>query len=132
MNYLLDTNICIYLIKTKPPAVLQHFKTLAPTQVCISSITVFELLFGVENSQSPQRNREALDMFLKPMNIIDFTADDAKHAARIRAELKKQGTPIGAYDLQIAAIALNHNFTLVTNNTAEFVRVTGLVLENWV
>lgn len=132
MNYLLDTNICIYLIKTKPPAVLQHFKTLAPTQVFISSITVFELLFGVENSQSPQRNREALDMFLKPMNIVDFTADDAKHAARIRAELKKQGTPIGAYDLQIAAIALNHNFTLVTNNTAEFVRVTGLVLENWV
>lgn len=132
MNYLLDTNICIYLIKEKPPTVLARFKSIKPTQVFISSVTVFELFYGVENNQSAQRNQAALEQFLKPMSVVDFTLEDAKYAARIRADLKRKGTPIGAYDLQIAAIALNNDFTLVTNNTAEFERVAGLPLENWV
>jgi tRNA(fMet)-specific endonuclease VapC len=132
MKYLLDTNICIYLIKEKPPEVLARFTSLKPTQVFISAISVFELQYGVENSQTPKRNLSALDNFLRPMNILDFTTKEAKVAAKIRADLKRKGTPIGAYDLQIAATALAQGLTVVTNNTSEFERVVGLKWENWV
>lgn len=131
MKYLLDTNVCIYIIKAKPPAVLARFEYLKPSQVFISAVTVFELSYGVENSSARKRNLAALESFLRPLSIVDFTAQDARYAARIRAELKRKGTPIGPYDLQIAATALSNHFTLVTNNTAEFARVTGLKLENW-
>lgn len=132
MKYLLDTNICIYLIKEKPPEVLARFTTLKPTQIFISAISVFELHYGVENSQAPKRNLAALESFLRPMSIVDFTPKEAKHAAKIRVDLKRKGTPIGAYDIQIAATALAYSLTVVTNNTSEFERVVGLKLENWV
>lgn len=132
MKYLLDTNICIYLIKEKPPEVLARFTTLKPTQIFISAISVFELHYGVENSQAPKRNLAALESFLRPMSIVDFTPKEAKYAAKIRADLKRKGTPIGAYDIQIAATALAYSLTVVTNNTSEFERVVGLKLENWV
>jgi tRNA(fMet)-specific endonuclease VapC len=132
MRYLLDTNICIYLIKKHPPEVLVKFQQVQLKQLHIPSIAVFELYYGIEKNNSQQRNLSALERFLEPLTIVDFTLEAAKKAAKIRSHLEKQGTPIGVYDLQIAAIALSHNMTLLTNNTREFERVKGLKFENWV
>jgi tRNA(fMet)-specific endonuclease VapC len=87
---------------------------------------------GIEKNNSQQRNQAALENFIAPLTIVDFSLDAAKKAATIRNALEKQGTPIGAYDIQIAAIALSLDMTLLTNNTREFERVQGLKLENWV
>lgn len=131
-RYLLDTNICIYLIKKHPPEVLARFQQIQLKQLHIPTITLFELYYGIEKNNSQQRNLAALENFIAPLTVIDFTLDAAKKAAKIRNALQKKGTPIGAYDLQIAAIALSLNMTLLTNNTREFERVEGLKLENWV
>jgi len=125
IRYLLDTNICIYLIKKHPPEVLARFQQI---QLHIPTITLFELYYGIEKNNSQQRNLVALENFIAPLTVVDFTLD----AAKIRNNLQKLGTPIGAYDIQIAAIALSLNMTLLTNNTREFERVKGLKLENWV
>lgn len=132
IRYLLDTNICIYLIKKHPPEVLAKFQQVQLKQLHIPSIAVFELYYGIEKNNSHQRNLSALERFLEPLTIVDFTLEAAKKAAKVRSFLEKQGTPIGVYDLQIAAIALSHNMMLLTNNTREFERVKGLKLENWV
>ncbi len=132
IRYLLDTNICIYLIKKHPPEVLARFQQIQLRQLHIPTITVFELYYGIEKNNSQQRNLAALENFIAPLTIVDFTLDAAKKAAKIRNSLQKQGTPIGACDIQIAACALSHNMTLLTNNTREFERVKGLKLENWV
>lgn len=131
-RYLLDTNICIYLIKKHPPEVLARFQQIQLKQLHIPTITLFELYYGIEKNNSQQRNLAALENFIAPLTIVDFTLDAAKKAAKIRNNLQKQGTPIGAYDIQIAAIAISLNMTLLTNNTREFERVKGLKLENWV
>jgi tRNA(fMet)-specific endonuclease VapC len=131
-RYLLDTNICIYLIKKHPPEVLARFQQIQLKQLHIPTITLFELYYGIEKNNSQQRNLAALENFITPLTIVDFTLDAAKKAAKIRNHLQKQGTPIGAYDIQIAAIAIALNMTLLTNNTREFERVKGLKLENWV
>ena len=132
MHYLLDTNICIYLIKKHPPEVLARFQQIQLKQLHIPTITLFELYYGIEKNNSQQRNLAALENFIAPLTIVDFTLDAAKKAATIRSHLQKQGTPISAYDIQIAACALSLNMTLLTNNTREFERVKGLKLENWV
>ena len=132
IRYLLDTNICIYLIKKHPPEVLARFQQIQLKQLHIPSITLFELYYGIEKNNSQQRNLAALENFIAPLTIVDFTHDAAKKAAKICNDLQKQGTPIGAYDIQIAAMALSHNMTLLTNNVREFERVKGLTLENWV
>jgi tRNA(fMet)-specific endonuclease VapC len=132
IRYLLDTNICIYLIKKHPPEVLAKFQQIQLKQLHIPSIAVFELYYGIEKNNSHQRNLSALEKFLEPLTIVDFTLEAAKKAAKAQSYLEKQGTPIGVYDLQIAAIALSHNMTLLTNNTREFERVKGLKLENWI
>jgi tRNA(fMet)-specific endonuclease VapC len=131
-RYLLDTNICIYLIKKHPPEVLARFQQIQLKQLHIPTITLFELYYGIEKNNSQQRNLAALENFIAPLTIVDFTLDAAKKVAKIRNHLQKQGTPIGAYDIQIAAIAISLNMTLLTNNTREFERVKGLKLENWV
>lgn len=131
-RYLLDTNICIYLIKKHPPEVLDRFQQIQLKQLHIPTITLFELYYGIEKNNSQQRNLAALENFIAPLTIVDFTLDAAKKAAKIRNNLQKLGTPIGAYDIQIAAIAISLNMTLLTNNTREFERVKGLKLENWV
>lgn len=131
-HYLLDTNICIYLIKKHPPEVLARFQQIQLKQLYIPTITLFELYYGIEKNNSHQRNILALENFIAPLTVVDFTLDAAKKAATIRNTLQKQGTPIGAYDIQIAAIALSLDMTLLTNNTREFERVNGLKLENWV
>lgn len=132
MHYLLDTNICIYLIKRRPPEVLDRFRRHSPQDVAISTITLFELQYGVEKSQYRQRSENALTKFLLPLNLIDLDRSSAIEAADIRAQLEKEGTLIGPYDLLIAGLARSRDMTLVTNNTKEFERIVGLHLENWV
>jgi len=132
MRYLLDTNICIYLIKRRPSGVLERFRQHSPQDVAISTITLFELQYGVEKSQYRQRSEDALAKFLLPLNLINLDYSSAIEAAAIRAQLEKKGAPIGPYDLLIAGLARSQGIILVTNNTKEFERVDGLHLENWV
>ncbi len=131
MRYLLDTNICIYLIKQKPPEILQKFTQYTLDDLAISVITVAELQFGVQKSRYPAQNHAALEQFLLPLNILDLDYAAASVYGRIRALLEQQGTPIGAMDLLIAAQALSTNLSIITNNTREFVRVPGLQVLNW-
>jgi len=132
MRYLLDTNICIYLIKKHPSEILARFRQHSPQDVAISTITLFELQYGVEKSQYRQRSEDALAKFLLPLNLIYLDYSSAIEAAAIRAQLERKGMPIGPYDLLIAGLARSRDMTLVTNNTKEFERIVGLDLENWV
>ncbi len=131
MKYILDTNICIYLIKQNPPEVLRTFAALSVGDVGVSSITVAELAYGVRKSQHPERNAQALEQFLIPLTIADFDHSAAVAYGGIRATLEQQGTPIGSLDTLIAAHALSLDVTLVTNNEREFSRVPRLKVENW-
>ena len=130
MSYLLDTNICIYIINNRPEKVLQRFRKERIGNIGISSITASELTYGIIKSGS-ERNRLALEMFLAPLEIYPFGESVIWHYGEVRAGLEKQGKPIGALDTMIAAHALALNSILVTNNTREFRRVDGLHYENW-
>ena len=132
MRYLLDINICIYLIQKRPPEAFKHFSRHSPKDVAISIITVFELEYGVQKSRYPERTRDALAKFLTPLNVLNLDRSSVLEAAAIRVHLEKSGMPIGPYDLLIAGLAKSQDMTLVTNNTREFERVDGLTLENWV
>lgn len=131
MRYLLDTNICIYIIKRSPQQVIDRFKRLRVGDVGVSAITVCELQFGVSNSSQPERNQSALTEFLGPLEVMDFPAAAAAAYGEIRAHLERSGKPIGSYDLLLAAHALHENLTLVSNNIREFARVPDLRAENW-
>lgn len=131
MEYLLDTNICIYIIKKKPANVFERFKTLKIGDVGISSITLAELQYGVEKSSNIEKNRDALQKFLTPIEIVDFGYDATIEYGKIRTELEKKGTPIGPLDMLIASHAKSMDIVLVTNNIKEFERVSGLKIENW-
>ena len=122
MNFLLDTNICIYIIKQKPPEVLQKFNTYQVGDIGISSITVAELEFGVQKSQFPEQNNQALLQFLLPLIIVDFNAAAATTYGIIRATLEKQETPIGSLDTLIAAQALSLKLTIGNLRFAHFFR----------
>ena len=132
MRYLLDTNICIYIIKKRPPEVLERLVSLDHEEVGVSSITVAELEYGVAKSSRPRQNREALLNFLAPLQILAFDDQAAQHYGKIRAYLERKGQTIGAMDLLIAAHSRSLSLTLVTNNEKEFSRVPGLTVENWV
>ena len=131
MDYLLDTNICIYIIKKKPAEVLERFKNLTIGDVGISSITLAELQYGIEKSSNSLKNREALEKFLTPIEIVDFGFEATIEYGRIRAELEKKGIPIGPLDTLIASQAKSLDVILVTNNVREFERIPGLKIENW-
>lgn len=131
MNLLLDTNICIYLIKKRPPSVLKRFDALPAGTVAISSITVAELEFGVQKSQYPSQNQQALEQFLLPLVILDFDHEAARTYGKIRTWLESRGKTIGALDMLIAAHALSKGLPLATNNVREFSRVPGLKVLNW-
>ncbi len=131
MKFLLDTNICIYIIKKKPEKVLARFKKLKVGSIAISSITTSELFYGVYKSSKPDENMIALQEFLVPIEKLDFTNDDSLAYGKIRAELEAKGLPIGAMDMLIAAQALSRELVLVTNNEKEFNRIEELVIENW-
>lgn len=132
MKFLLDTNICIYIIKQKPLEVLHKFNTYQVGDIGISSITVAELEFGVQKSQYPAKNQQALAQFLLPLEIVNFDHAAATIYGDIRAKLENQGTPIGSLDTLIAAHALSLQVILITNNIKEFSRVPNLKSENWV
>jgi tRNA(fMet)-specific endonuclease VapC len=131
MNYLLDTNICIYIIKKKPLVVLDRVESKQPGQIAISTITLAELEYGIARSSYPDRNRIAFLEFLLPFNILDFNQAASVEYGRIRSSLETRGRPIGPMDLLLAAQASAHGLVLVTNNEREFKRVKGLRIENW-
>ena len=132
MKYLLDTNICIALIRQRPAGLLQRLTTLEPGEVCLSSITLAELIYGAAKSSQTEQNLVALEQFLLPLELVNFDESAATAYGQIRAGLEREGKAIGSMDMLIAAHALSLNTILVTNNTKEFGRVSGLLLEDWI
>jgi tRNA(fMet)-specific endonuclease VapC len=130
-RYMLDTDTCSYIMKRSNVLVLRRLQAVPVADVCMSVVTKSELLYGVELSPRRAQDAAALAAFLPYVGALDFTDDAAVHYAQIRADLKRRGAMIGANDLFIAAHARALGLTLVTNNTAEFERVKGLVIENW-
>lgn len=131
MKYLLDTNICIYIINSRPSKVLNRFKEFAVGDIAVSTITVYELMYGVYKSRYEEKNLCALRAFLSPLEILSFDEACADFCGRVRAYLEKEGKMIGSMDIQIAATALAYNMTLVTNNVGEFRNVHSLKIDNW-
>ena len=131
MTYMLDTNICIYVMKNRPERVLERFRKELDRGICISSITLAELEYGMKHSSNPVKNEQSLLKFLLPLSILPFGQAAASAYGEIRAYLQRKGTPIGPLDMLIAAHARAENMILVTNNIREFERVPGLELENW-
>ncbi len=131
MRYMLDTNICIYVIKRKPPSVLTALLRHEAAGIGVSIVTLCELAYGAAKSGSA-RNQAALLQFLEPLEVVNFDHSAAMAYASLRTHLEAAGTPIGPLDTQIAAHALSLGVTLVSNNTREFERVPGLKLTNWV
>lgn len=129
---MLDTNICIYLIKQQPPSVLERFLSHPVGDIGISSITVAELDYGANKSRQASKNHAALEQFITPLDVASFDREAASAYGKIRAILEQKGTPIGGMDLLIAAHALSLGVRLITNNGREFKRVPGLKVENWV
>ncbi|MEX2271143.1 MAG: type II toxin-antitoxin system VapC family toxin [Vicinamibacterales bacterium] len=130
-RYMLDTDICSYIMKRSHPTVLKRLRAIPVTDVSISVISQSALLYGVEVSPRRTQDAAALKAFLPHVEVLEFPGDAALHYAQIRADLKTRGRMIGANDLFIAAHARSLGLRLVTNNTAEFGRVKGLTLENW-
>lgn len=131
MKYLLDTDCLIYLIKRKPPEVLERFKALQPGDVGISSITFAEMQYGAWKSLDPERNLRNLEETLIPFEVPEFGPDAAARYGRLRADLERAGRPIGSMDMLIAAHALALSVTLVTHNVREFSRIPDLRVEDW-
>jgi tRNA(fMet)-specific endonuclease VapC len=131
MRYLLDTNICIYIAKQKPPSVLARLQRLRPGDVGMSVITYLELVYGAWKSQRREENLERIKELEPLIPVLAIDASAGRHYGQVRAELERKGSPIGAYDLLIAAHALSLGLTLVTNNVREFRRIAQLRVENW-
>ena len=132
MKVLLDSDICIYIIKRKPADVLKRFQEFEPGEIAVSSITVAELMYAASKSQKPRQNQSAIEQFLTPLSVLPFDDTSAVIYGHVRANLERLGTPIGPFDTLIAAQALQQKVVLVTNNVREFARIPGLVVENWV
>ncbi len=131
MTYLLDANACIHLINGTAPALMARFRRESPVSLRLSSVVRAELSFGARNSSRAAENLRLIEAFWEPLISLPFADPSAEQYGLVRAELKRQGRPIGANDLFIAATALAHDLTLVTHNTREFERVPGLRLEDW-
>lgn len=130
MKYMLDTNTCVFLMKNRPEVVARYIQN-KPLGIAISSITLSELKFGVYNSAFPERNGENLLRFLLGVELLDYNDAAADEYGRIRVDLRRKGTPIGEFDMLIAAHSKAENLIIVTNNTREFERVEKLCLEDW-
>lgn len=129
--YVLDTDICSYLMKRTYPALIEQVKTFAPRDLKISVVTLFELEYGVMRSELRASLRRVVEAFVENVDVLTWTAAAASEAAAIRAELAATGSPIGSYDLLIAGHARSLKATLVTNNQREFTRVRGLQVADW-
>ena len=132
LQALLDTNICIYIARNRPPAVAERFAQAMPGNLGISLITWGELCFGADKSSDPIRAHERLARFVADVPVQTLGSDVGEHYGDIRSALERAGTPIGNNDLWIAAHARSLGVTLISNNVSEFERVPGLHLENWV
>lgn len=128
---MLDTNVVIYTIRNRPEEVRRMF-TLQQGRICVSTVTLMELIYGAERSTQPHRNLRDVEAFSARLDVLPYDLDAASHTGRIRAELARSGEPIGPYDAMIAGHARSRGLTVVTANTREFERVPGLVVENWV
>lgn len=131
MIYLPDTNACITLLRQRDSRLIARWKAVKATDIALCSVVVYELRYGAERSSDPVRGHAKLDLFFSPLTSLPFDDQCARRCAEIRTELERTGRVIGPHDLQIAAIALQHRLTLVTHNTREFSRVSGLKLEDW-
>lgn len=131
LKYMLDTNICIFTIKNKPEEVREAFNR-HYGQLCLSSISLMELIYGAEKSAAPEKNLRMIEGLAARLDVLDYDEEAATHSGQLRAELAKAGTPIGPYDQLIAGHARSQGLILVTNNRREFERVPGLRLEDWV
>jgi len=132
IRYMLDTDICSYVIRERPLEVFEKFKKVEVNQLCISVVTYAELIYGVEHSSSRKINRPIIDDFVRHLDIITWDEDAAEHYGKIRAFLRAEGNIIGSMDMMIAAHARSQNMILITNNDKHFKRVPKLRLENWV
>ncbi len=130
LRYMLDTNILIYTIRNRPEVVRRQFEA-HEGEMCASSVTAMELLYGAHKSQAVRRNLDVIEGLLGRLELLDFDPGGAEHAGQIRAELAASGTPIGPFDVMIAGHARSKGLCLVTNNESEFLRVRGLRLANW-
>lgn len=131
LGYMLDTNICIYVMKTYPPELRDKFNALAE-QLCISCITLGELHYGAEKSARRPENLTAIENFVARLEVLPFGSKAAAHYGQLRAELERAGKPCGPHDTQIGGHARSEGLILVTNNMREFARMPGLRVENWV
>lgn len=131
MQFMLDTNTCIYLIKRKKPKILSRLKRHQPGEIGISSVTLAELEYGISKSLHGEKNKQALDEFIIPLEIAVFDEKAAATYGRVRAALERTGTPIGAMDMLIGAHALSLGATLVTSNAREFKRIKYLKVTDW-
>ena len=131
LRFMLDTNICIYIIKNYPPHLRHRFEQ-HRGNLCLSSISLCELHYGAEKSQRRDHSLTEITLFAERLDVLDFPAQAAAHYGRIRSQLERAGAPIGIHDLLIGAHALSENLTLVTNNRREFDRIPGLLVDNWI
>ena len=131
MRFMLDTNTCVELIRKRNDRILRRMKRRRPDDLCVSSVTLSELEYGVAKSANPEKNRLALAEFMTPLNIVPYDDTVAPVYGRVRAALEKEGTPIGPLDTMIAAHALSLGLIVVTDNEREFRRVPGLTVQNW-
>lgn len=131
LRYMLDTNICIYVMKNHPPGLRERFNELAE-QLCVSSVTLGELVYGAEKSARRSGNIAAIENFTARLDVLSFDARAATHYGQVRAELERAGMPCGPHDMQIGAHARSEGLIVVTNNTREFIRMSGVRVENWV
>ena len=132
IKYLIDTNICIYLMNKRPLEIILKFKQFDVGEIGVSTITVSELQYGVSKSKNHRLNKQRVEEFLSPLDILPYDELAASIYGDIRLELEKYGEPIGPLDLLIAAHGLSRNLVLITNNEKEFKRVKNLKVENWV
>jgi tRNA(fMet)-specific endonuclease VapC len=131
MRYLLDTNVWVDYLNGRHPSVSERLRECSPEDLCLSSVVVAELRYGAEKSLHSKRNHKRLDVLVSEIPCAEFGADEARAFGRVRTALEAKGTPIGPYDMMIAAHALSSSCVLVTDNVEEFHRVAGLEVENW-
>ena len=131
LKFMLDTNICIFTIKNRPQEVRNAFKR-HQGQMCISSVTLMELIYGAEKSSNPERNLAEVEGFAARLEVLNYGCEAAAHTGQLRAELFRAGTPVGPYDQMIAGHARSAGLIIVTNNQREFQRAPGLRVEDWV
>lgn len=132
MKYMLDTNICIYLMNGRDDKLAQRFSRINSEDICISNITYSELMYGVEKSDKRELNFTRLLLFLSEVDILNYDLKASEEYGLIKANLQKKGNLIGPNDMLIAAHCKSHNLTLITNNAKGFKRINGLKVENWV